>query len=149
MILLLPTLGVIPCTTDSYIVYESRLWKLNQINMALQTDRLWRMNQTNMALQEDRLRRMIQTNNALQAAVVEVLLVVAAVELTEEGMVAAVALVEVDMIWLWRLNQTTMAHLAAVVEVLVVVAAVELIEEEMVAAAALAEVDLAEVDLIQ
>lgn len=75
--LLLPTLGVIPCITDSYIVCEDRLWKMNQ------SDRLWRMN---------------QTNKALQAAVVEFLVVVAAVELTEEEGVAAVALAEVDMI---------------------------------------------------
>ena len=50
--------------------------------MALQTDRLWKMNQTNMAL---------------HAAVVEVLVVVAAVELIEEEMMAAAALAEVDL----------------------------------------------------
>jgi len=60
--LLLPTLGVIPCITDGYIVCADRLWRVNQ------TDR----------------RRMDQTNKALQAAVVELLVVVAAVEITDK-----------------------------------------------------------------
>jgi hypothetical protein len=84
--LLLPTQGVIPCITDSYIVCEDRLWRINhpdKLRRTNQPDRLWRMN---------------QTNKALQAAVVEVLVVVAAVELTEEARVATVAPAEVDVI---------------------------------------------------